>query len=350
MTEFMLQTALPVYQQIAKHIEDRIISMDLREGERLPSTARLAKKYGVTPVTVQKSLQRLVELDLIDRSPKRGTFVKSHSISNTVGLIFGYNPSTEESPLYLRMLEHYNTYARQHNLNVKVYLDISSDRALYDVRSDVTSGKIKSLVVLDSSDPLTDWLMEQKTIPWISPVTLDFHKSAKIGVEYLLEKGYREITMVSMLPEEVPYADWQEDLRNERRGAEEAIKSCSDAELEFVQWGNSEIAGYQKGKEFLSSKKLPDAIFVHHDIVCRGFLLALAEQGIKVPDDIALLTHANIGCDFASPVKLSKVVFDPVAMVESSLSQLMSTEAKPGQLVDMNPISPKIIPGISCGE
>lgn len=355
MSAFTIQTAAPLHLQIAEHLERRITGGELRDGERLPNTVELAAEYGVTPVTVQKSLQRLVELDLLERAPRRGTFVKPHQTANTVGLVFGYNPFRVQSMLYLRLLELFRSQAEAGKINLKVYFDTQengSSRALYEMRRDVASGKLKALIAIDRSPELSDWLNQQQEIFWIEPLHTDSYRAVKTSIEYLLSRGYRRILMVSMQPVELLYGDWAVYFQQEK-AAMEAVVAGHDATAEIVRWGQSEIDGYREGKALFgdSSRPRPDAIFVNHDVVCRGLLLALMEQGLKIPQDVALLTHANLGCEFASPVPLTRIAFDPAEMVANCLRLLDTVPAlQPGGHASSETVRFQLIPGKSCGE
>lgn len=67
MIAFKANTAAPLQEQIADHLAHRIVSGELPDKSRLPSTVELARLYHVTPVTIHKSLQHLVQRQLIER-------------------------------------------------------------------------------------------------------------------------------------------------------------------------------------------------------------------------------------------------------------------------------------------
>ncbi len=354
MDAFVAENAKPLHLQIAKHLEKRILSDELKAGERLPNTTELASVFGVTPVTIQKSLSLLVKLDLVQRLPKRGTFVKEHRTSNQIGLVFGYDPFHEQSLLYLRLLELFRSKAEEQKINLKIYLTSSPKRnpgIPYELRRDAESANIKSLIAVSRSPELSKWLEEQTDIIWTEPIKTNFHDSVKMGTEYLINRGYKRIMVVSMYPKQIPYEDWTENHLQEKQGFDEAVAN-SDIKAQFVSWGQSEIDGYEMGKKVFSQPEKPDAIFVHHDVVCRGLLLALMELGLKIPENVAVLTHSNAGCEFASPVKLSRIEYDPELMVNNCLKlvQKIQKEQISGNHFDIPKIVPKLIPGKSCGE
>lgn len=66
---------MPAYERIRADIAQQIESNLIEAGERLPSEDELAKRYGVTRMTVRHALEQLVSDGLIQRRWGVGTFV-----------------------------------------------------------------------------------------------------------------------------------------------------------------------------------------------------------------------------------------------------------------------------------
>ncbi len=64
------------YEQLADLLRERIMSGDLREGERLPSETDLAAQAGVSRSTVREAFRTLQEAGLIERSSPRVMVVR----------------------------------------------------------------------------------------------------------------------------------------------------------------------------------------------------------------------------------------------------------------------------------
>jgi len=352
MIAFKAETSAPLQRQIAEHLASRIISGELPDQSRLPSTRELAQFYGVTPVTVHKSLQHLVRRQLIERQPRLGTFVRSRDRVNVIALVFGKNPFLDQSHLYSHLLDQFQKQAPERNFNLKVYFDFDEcSRTKFDLQQDILSGELKGIVAANRTPGLSEFLAKQSEIAWSESIRFDYYQSVRRGVEYLLGRGYRNLLVVSMLPEELPYPDFREHFDNERRGAEDAVKG-SGATLSVVRWGQKEIDGYEKCKQLLSGKQqLPDAILVNHDVFTRGLLMALLEYGLKIPRDIAILSHMNYGCEFASPVELTRLEVRAADVVSGCLDSLTGAIARheAGHIALPDTIA-RLVPGKSCGE
>ena len=66
---------LPIYMQIMNLIKRRIVSGNLKEGEKLPSVRELSIDLKVNPNTIQRSYQELERENLVFTQRGTGTFV-----------------------------------------------------------------------------------------------------------------------------------------------------------------------------------------------------------------------------------------------------------------------------------
>lgn len=79
-----------VYEQIAKQIEERILSGELREGDRLPSERELAIQFQASRTAVREAMKSLAQKGLVNMRPGRGTMVidgTSQAMRHSLGLM-----------------------------------------------------------------------------------------------------------------------------------------------------------------------------------------------------------------------------------------------------------------------
>ena len=66
-------------------------------------------------------------------------------------------------------------------------------------------------------------------------------------------------------------------------------------------------------ERFAPGRPRPDLVFFTDDYVAFGGLLALAMRGVRVPDDVGVITLSNKGAAPIWSLPLSRIEVDPVA-------------------------------------
>lgn len=79
MSDIDRKSPIPLYRQVADILREQILSNELDAGDPLPTEDQLAYSYGLSRVTVRKSLELLANEGLIIRQPGKGTFVEKRA-------------------------------------------------------------------------------------------------------------------------------------------------------------------------------------------------------------------------------------------------------------------------------
>ncbi len=66
----------PAYAQLANILRGQIANGEFRPGDQLPSESQLCRRYGISPMTVRRSINILVDQGVVSAAQGRGTFVK----------------------------------------------------------------------------------------------------------------------------------------------------------------------------------------------------------------------------------------------------------------------------------
>lgn len=66
----------PAYAQLVNILRQSMAAGILRPGDQLPSEAQLCERYGVSPMTVRRAINTLVDQGVVIAEQGRGTFVK----------------------------------------------------------------------------------------------------------------------------------------------------------------------------------------------------------------------------------------------------------------------------------
>lgn len=67
----------PAYLQLVNILRHNVATGVLRPGDQLPSESQLCERYGVSPMTVRRAINLLVDQGVVVAEQGRGTFVKS---------------------------------------------------------------------------------------------------------------------------------------------------------------------------------------------------------------------------------------------------------------------------------
>ncbi len=74
----------PAYVQLANFLRRQIAEGLYRPGDQLPSEAQLCHRYGISPMTVRRSINLLADQGVVSTAQGRGTFVKFLELGTAV--------------------------------------------------------------------------------------------------------------------------------------------------------------------------------------------------------------------------------------------------------------------------
>ncbi len=131
----------------------------------------------------------------------------------------------------------------------------------------------------------------------VDQVMSDSTRGAYLVVRHLLDLGHRRIGHIRG-PYGVPAADLR--LKGYQMALEE--HGITFDESLIIESTFKQESGYRSMKEFMKMKCPPTAIFAANDIMALGAMLAIQEEGLRIPDDISIVGFDNIPlCDLVNP-------------------------------------------------
>jgi len=177
----------------------------------------------------------------------------------------------------------------------------SYERECINIRA-LISNRIAGLLISISLSTTRDdqfRLLERQKIPFVffdrvlenyeaSKVVVDDFNGAFKAVEYLINSGYRRIAHLAG-PKHLSVSHYR------LNGYMAALKKHNIAYDEnlVVTGGLEEESGYNGFTKLLELDQLPDAVFAANDPVAIGAFQKIREQGLKIPENIALLGFCN---------------------------------------------------------
>ena len=338
----------PLYRQIVSYFEEEIQQGRLKPGDRIPATTRLSEIFNVNPDTVQQSLKLLAERGFVSRAPGRGTFVRKGINSRTFGIIFKRTVLTDEDvSFYSGFLNDFILLAEQEQWNCRLFMvtenlspeDASGEKGLLDLKKAIADGEVRAVVEFCTNPTVRDYLRTECPVPVsLCDVSMDNIAFIHKGVNYLEERGYRDIAVFA----------YHLDRPN---NFDEGISTCHSKlplrRFDAVDANHNE--GYRLMRELCGSRSgLPDALLIANDRLFIGAWYFLLEKGIRVPEELAVLTHANRGRLPMSHIPLTRLEVDPLALTREVFREIAGKIT--GDAYTARPVTPELIVGRSCGE
>ncbi|MDD8017930.1 MAG: LacI family DNA-binding transcriptional regulator [Bacteroidota bacterium] len=227
------------------------------------------------------------------------------------------------------------------------------------IRKNLKKGRIDGLLFF--SMPFPDTFVEVIKQEEIPVIVIDyFHPSfdcicvkntegAMVATQHLISLGHTDIGMINANITSEPAKDrlsgFKETLSHQNLQIRDEIIVSS---ISRKQDGFSRDSGYTSMKEILSKKvKLPTAFFVSSDIQAIGVISALAEEGIRVPDDVAVVSFDDI--ELARHFELTTMRQPMYDMGVMAVEKLIDRIKNPGTPPTLTTILPKLIVRKSCG-
>ncbi len=148
-------------------------------------------------------------------------------------------------------------------------------------------------------------------------VGVDSKKGIQQSTRHLIEQGHMSIGFVGL--------DIDNQTGHERyAGFINTMRECGiEVNNDFVKLGGAdEVFGYQVGLEYCAMAKRPTALCVSADQIVIGLYKAFQKQGVRVPEDIAIVGMDDTYISDVITPKLSSVNLSQIDIGKSASSLL----------------------------
>jgi DNA-binding GntR family transcriptional regulator len=194
----------PAYVQLANIIRRQIAEGTFRPGDQLPSEAQLCRAYGISPMTVRRSINLLADQDVVTAFQGRGTYVKELEF-DTVNFdlhelkdLLGKKTITETKLLDVRVVAADERTARKLNLKV-------GDLAIYIRRLFTSNGEPvfyhRAYLAYDPTRPIVEAEMDVTSLQGLFESTDNsLLKWGQLNIEAVLMNAEEAELLQSPLP------------------------------------------------------------------------------------------------------------------------------------------------------
>jgi LacI family transcriptional regulator len=250
----------------------------------------------------QKILQIAEELNYpISESPKSNK--SRFEIDGSVGLILLYNQMDEiEDPYYLSIRSNFKAECILLGLEMKEYYYTEGN---YDLDLDD-----HSVIVVIGSGSFWNVKIREKIKKLNKPlVMVDFHHNSDGNadfiiidwqklmdkvISFILDNGFTKIGFIGSQNMDSETNIFIPDAREKYFTKILKEKNLFNEKFLFVSQETTINEGYILAQKAIESDSLPEAFFVENDTMAIGVLKALKEGGVKVPEDLSIISCNDI--------------------------------------------------------
>ncbi len=283
------------HAEVVADLQERLRKGFYRVGQQLPSEPLLAQEYGVAYMTVRRAITTLVEQGVLYRVRGRGTYVAEPSPQShlpSIGLLLLRNWHSIDPFYFPPLVSGFVEFAQTEGF--QVHLADRSEPLLELLKFNELHIRAVACIILEHDD-LTDAddLLDRGVavvainnyggLRRVTSVSPNNRRGAYDATKVLLDLGHREFAFLAGPKHNV-------DAIERRKGYEAALKEAGKSVRSsiVVETGFKEETGYEQGRELIRTGKLPTAVVSASDLPAIGFMKALREEKILVPQDVSV--------------------------------------------------------------
>lgn len=359
----------PLYEQIEKIIKNKIEAGELRAGDQIGSHHELSKEFNVSLITVKKALSNLVKDNVLYTRVGKGTYVaekKKNTLDlskhKTIGLVL----KDLNHPFFSKIVHALEERAYELGFNL---LLTSSSGNIEKEESQIEHFRnigVDAITIgsLSLQYRATDaiYKLHKENFPYVmfsymhDPDYWYVGSNQELGgfmaTEHLIKLGYKSVGFAHVgkgnLLSEVRKNGYTRALMEyDLPFISENVFYLSD-EYTDKSLNRFEL-GYKFGKEFKSIYNKPDAMFLYSDLVALGFAQAVQEDGMKIPDDIAIVGFDNIEIGQFSSVPLT-TIRQPAAQIGKTIVDVLDKRLGGKDISNRTIFKPALVVRDSCGS
>jgi len=325
------------YSKIAAALQQHILQ--LQPGDFLEPERDLAEKYAVSLMTMRQALSVLVKEGTLRRQRGKGTVVVDRLTTGKFAIVASPEMlSFNTSPFYLLTINALVNCLREANPRYRANIilgqaGISDEQGFADTVDLLDPRVVETLRGVISFKPLgkVGETLEARGIPvirigrgsdewavWYDPVQL-----IRQGVDHLAGSGCRRPGLIWGCPHHPARPEDEFDKIFARLAGERGMEFRSERvpHIEGYHW--TEQAGYDLFTAIWKQSKKPDSLLVTDDMLCRGVLRAILHFGVRIPDDLRLITHANEGVSFPFHLPVTRLEASPLDFARQACELLL---------------------------
>ncbi|MFW6059146.1 MAG: substrate-binding domain-containing protein [Phycisphaeraceae bacterium] len=330
----------PLYRRVAVELRRRIEAGEF--ADRLPTERTLAATFGVSIITVRAAVTRLVQEGLVERRQGSGTYVRPRLRSR----IAIYKEVESDHPLagntHALQLRALRRFFRSQGYGVSIYQGTTApgEESLAmtapELLEDLDRLHFAGVIAWTLADPAS-WLepIERRGVPVVGiggtpcpyAVRREHHSIMNRAVRYLhAERGRRRLALMAWAGEK------PEAFRTPDMWVYAFREALAAEDLPYDErWVPQQLmvtatgAGWSQLREIYTAhrKERPDGLIITDRYLLGDAMTAIQELGLRVPEDLAIVAHADASLAGSLPVPIARFGGDPADYVRRAAEMLL---------------------------
>ncbi len=317
------------------------------------SEATVSRVLNNNPKVAEELRSRVLEaVRSLGYQPNRAARRLRASSSDVLGLII----SDIENPFFISVVRGVEDTAYAHQMSV-VLCNTDEDPAKQQMYLQVMQAEQVAGLIISPTSASKDFTeLQRLKIPIIlldrraanfeaDAVTIDNVNGAYLAVRHLIDIGYERIGIIGGSPHlttgQERYEGYRKAMTTAGLKIDERLIKVGDFKTE---------SGYRLAQEFIAAAKPPQAIFVANNLMTLGALRAMREQGVRIPQDIALVGFDDMPWSSELCPPLTAVSQPTYELGQETVQLLLRRLADPNAPIRTVTLQPRLVVRESCGS
>lgn len=338
-------------EQIAAHLRRLLRDGRLQPGARLPAERDLARLFRVSLTTVNKAMATLERDRLLERAPRRGTFVRADACRGTVAVVFHIDPVSgfTGGPFFRTLVHRLGERLGMAGFRPHHCLSHGGDDAavLASIQPESALWNEVAAVVTHGPSALFQEAFGRRGIPVVAlgeapaarlRVYNDHDELARLAVRHLAERGCRRIGGLfreAWTEETASVVGFRAALADLGRPCEPGLCACG------LDWARG---GYSGMETLWHGNPRPDGLFMADDNLALGAGEFLVDRGVRTPQQLKIVTHATAGVPMPFALDFTRCQFDLEAFCGAIATLVEKGVANPRASADVR-LTPTLVRG-----
>ncbi len=319
------------FQQVAALLRGRIVEGHWPPGSQLPTWDTMAKEFDIARPTLMRAMDRLRQDGFVYSKSTRGTFVTERPPHLfRYALVFTSHPGPEQTVTH-PWNRFWDTLVNQAvitqlrtDMNIPIFYDVrdSLDDGFIMLADHLENQRLGGLICVGTPELLRLPLIVEAQVPKVAiyggtteppmpRVYIDHQSFIEQSLDRLLSLGRRRIAVLSQ----------QNDAWH---GYEAAMAQRDVATKPFwnLQAAPDAAANVVRLLFDADNSTAPDGLIITDDNIVAQALGGVLQSGVRVPEQLEIITHCNWPAPVPSPVPVHRLGYDVREIMDAALELL----------------------------